>query len=108
MQQRADHAGIRFVVLLIPKEYVFNKAATTCEHPDYLALVQHEKVFWEETRRSLAQENIEYIEALPALQAQLEKGPQPYQVHADGHPSRHGHRAIAQAVFDYLQEKNGN
>jgi lysophospholipase L1-like esterase len=60
-------------------------------------------MMWETSRRFLQQNDIKYIDVLPALQKQLEKGPQPYLISDDGHPNKYGYQAIAEAVFGFLK-----
>ena len=95
--------NIRFLVLLIPtKETVFRKL---WQNPSrtYSNLTEDEERFWRTTKDFLEENGIEYLDALPALQAQLAAGIQPYKVSQDGHPNKHGHRVIAELVTAYLK-----
>ena len=94
----AAASKIRFLVLLIPtKELVF---AESVKDPAevYRRLIENEALARRTTMAFLDEHGIEYIDALPALRAQLAAGPQPYHVDHDGHLNEHGHRAIAEAV----------
>jgi len=103
MQQLAARDKVRFVVLLIPtKELVFQRRAAGIHAPSYHELVSNEMRFWEETKARLAELGIETVDLLPPLRAQLEVGPQPYQVTFDGHPNETGHRVIAEVTSAYL------
>ncbi len=103
MHGMAARDGIRFVVLLIPtKELVFSEQAKQFDDAAYQALVRYERQFWQVTRNYLQANAIEYVDSLPALQAELEAGIQPYHMNYDGHPTATGQRAIARAVNSYL------
>ncbi|MEM7403641.1 MAG: SGNH/GDSL hydrolase family protein [Pseudomonadota bacterium] len=99
---RVSAAGARFVTLLIPtKELVF----ASQQHPasaTYLSLLKNERSFWHGLKKALADRGIEYVDALPALRTALARGPQPYQVTTDGHPTKHGHQAIAGLVGAFV------
>jgi len=51
----------------------------------------------------LGHEGIHVIDPLPALQAMLESGVNPYPDDADGHPLAEGYKAIAESVSRVLQ-----
>lgn len=103
MQQLARRDGIRFIVLLIPtKEFVFSEQAKNIAAPNYHTLVQNERQFWELVKSYLEMRSIEFIDAVPPLQSELEAGAQPYKVSHGGHPNEHGQHTIAKAVYDYL------
>jgi hypothetical protein len=46
-----------------------------------------------------------FADALPALQASLSRGEQPYWESPDGHPNAIGHRAIAEFVFGQIDRR---
>jgi hypothetical protein len=94
--------NIQLIVLLIStKEMVFRKL---WQNPStsYSSLTENEEHFWRTTKDFLEQNGIKYLDPLPALQEQLMAGIQPYPVSNDGHPNKHGHRAIAKLVAAYL------
>jgi len=103
LNQLASRDGIRFIVLLIPtKEFVFSEQAEGVTSQNYHALVRNELQFWQETKFFLEDHSILYIDALLPLQAELETGFPPYRITSDGHPNKHGYRAIAGAINSYL------
>ncbi|MCP4333294.1 MAG: hypothetical protein GY785_11615 [Gammaproteobacteria bacterium] len=107
MHQLALQEGIRFIVLLLPtKELAFSEQAKTLAYSNYQSLIRNEQQFWAETKSFFAQHSIEYIDALPPLQADLHAGSQPYNVNYDGHPNAVGHRVIAEAIRSYLHRGN--
>jgi hypothetical protein len=107
VHQLALRDGIRFIVLLLStKELVLSEQAKALESLNYLALIRNEQQFWSEAKAFFEQHAIEYIDALPALQAGLQEGDQPYHVNYDGHPNAVGHRVIAEAVRSYLPRGN--
>jgi hypothetical protein len=79
------------------KEYVF-RGRWDSPSKNYLLLMENEEQLWHIAKGYLDRHGIAYVDALTALRGQLSNGVQPYQVTQDGHPNRHGHRAIAQAV----------
>ncbi len=102
MHERATARDIRFLVVLVPiKETVFRGR---WQHPSlsYRRLTEEEGRFWTLTKDFLARHGIAYLDTLSALQELLAAGIQPYQVSQDGHPNRHGHRAIAKLVAAHL------
>ena len=103
MRRRADAQDVRFIVLLIPtKELVFSEQADDQPSASYHELTEKETRFWKETVEFLNGRAIEFVSGLPALQAQLAVGPQPYQTSADGHPNEQGHQVIAELLSAYL------
>lgn len=102
MHELAVSRNIRFIVVLIPtKEAVFRQL---WENPTmgYRRATEYEERVMQSTKDFLVQNNIEYLDALPALREQLTTGVQPYQVSHDGHPNEHGHAAIAKLVAAHL------
>lgn len=98
----AAASKIRLIVVLIPtKELVFENIYRDPPQT-YRRLVQNEALARRATTAFLDENGIEYLDALPALQAQLASGPQPYHLNHDGHPNEHGHRAIARMVAERL------
>jgi len=109
MNKRAQVANIEFAVLLIPtKELVF-KDIVYKESDDisetYRALIANEELFWQESKRFFQDQDIYFVDALPALREAIRKGNQPYQISHDGHPNPLGHRVIAQLVLSEIVEQ---
>jgi len=110
MNQRAQAAGIKFVVLLLPsKELSFKNVVL--KHPDrvpavYRTLVHNEELMWRETKHSLTLGGIYFIDTLPVLNALVNSGIQPYKASWDGHPNSLGHSIIAQLVLSEIEQNN--
>lgn len=105
MQDLAVRDEVHFVVLLIPtKEFVFSVQAGQIESSHYQRLVSNEAQFWEMTRTFLQKNNIEYIDPIPSLKADLVAGNQPYKITHDGHPNARGHQTIATVVYNHLKK----
>lgn len=103
MHERAAASRVRFLVVLIPtKEAVFREL---WQNPSssYRSLAGNEERMWRRTKDFLEQHGIEYLDALPALRAQLARGAQPYPVSIDGHPNELGHQAIAGLLAAHLR-----
>jgi len=99
MHELAESRGIRFIVLLIPtKELVHSRRAAGVGRSTFQALISQEARLWRETMAFLDRRSIEYIDALPPLQAKLDAGPQPYPPDHGGHPNAEGHRVIAETI----------
>ncbi len=104
MAEIARSDGIRFIVLFVPtKEMVFAEKARNLRSDSYQTLVQNESVFWQATRQFLADQKIEYIDGLQPLREPMDSGIQTYKLSHDGHPNPAGQRALAQAIFSYLE-----
>ena len=104
IKQLAMEKNIKFIVVLIPtKELVFQKLWSNPSYA-YHSLIENETSFWKLTKDFLERNGIEYVDALPALREQLVSGIQPYPVSHDGHPNKHGHKAIANLIATYLKE----
>jgi hypothetical protein len=103
MNKYAVARNIRLLVVLIPtKETVFRNLWQSPSR-SYSNLTENEERFWRATKDFLEQNGIEYLDSWSVLQEQLAAGIQPYQVSDDGHPNKHGHRAIAKLVAAYLE-----
>ncbi|OQW32791.1 MAG: hypothetical protein A4E19_05385 [Nitrospira sp. SG-bin1] len=102
MHELAASRNIRFIVVLIPtKEAVFRQLWENSTM-SYRRATENEERVWQSTKDFLVRNDIEYLDALPALREQLMTGVQPYQVSHDGHPNEHGHAAIAKLVAAHL------
>ncbi len=103
MHELAAASNIRLLVVLIPtKEEVFRQL---WQNPSmsYRSLTENEERFWSITKDFLEHNGIEYLDSLPVLREQLATGIQPYEVSQDGHPNKHGHKAIAKLVAAYIE-----
>jgi hypothetical protein len=103
LNEQAAASHTRFVVVLIPtKETVFREQ---WQNPsaNFRTLTETEDRLWKTTKEFLKQNDIEFLEALPALREQLGTSMQSYPVSQDGHPNEAGHRAIAKAVAAYFE-----
>lgn len=89
----------QFVVVLIPtKELVFKELVQNPTQ-NYRVLIRNEELLWKTTKEFLIMHDIDFVDALPTLQDQLNRGIQPYQVSHDGHPNEYGHQAIARLLY---------
>lgn len=107
MNEETHSANAEFMVLLIPtKELVFKDVVyeESTEVPEtFKTLIESEERFWQETKRYLSDHDIYFIDALPALQAVLQEGNQPFPVSADDHKSGLGHEAVAKYILPRLE-----
>lgn len=103
MNDAVTGQGVEFLVLLIPtKEYVFADRVQD-PSPELAALALQEQEFWAETRHQLDRRGIPWVDALPALRAELAAARQPYPKTSDGHPNAGGQAAMAAAVAEVLR-----
>jgi len=99
---------IRFIVAVIPtKETVF---ARYLEHDPKLAmsetldkLIANERIARQKLFAMFNQENISYIDLLPAMEMASGKGKIYTADAADMHPNKNGYRVIAEAISQYLK-----
>ena len=102
MHKEATSNRIEFLVVLIPtKPLVFAPRVDTPSSA-FNQLVKNETQMWANTKAFLEESEISFVDTLPALRDAVENGTQPYKLSADGHPNAAGHRAIADAVFRWL------
>ncbi|MFC1705401.1 GDSL-type esterase/lipase family protein [Planctomycetota bacterium] len=110
MNAMVRKARAHFIVLLIPtKELVFEEVLRkegTAVSEGYSRLVRMEQTTWSRTKAWLDKRGIDYVDALPALRAQLRRGPQPYPEDRDGHPNAVGHRTVAELLCSELKRRN--
>jgi lysophospholipase L1-like esterase len=100
-RERARAAGAGYVVLIIPtKELAFADAAAEvlAGNRDYAELIRREEAIRSRLAQFLRERGIPSADALPALQASIARGVQPYPESPDGHPNPAGQRVIADAV----------
>jgi len=95
--------NMKFSVLLIPtKEYVVRKEKeqkSNNEDSAYQRLIRNETLLWEITQTVLKKHGVTLIDASTALEKSMDFGNRPYFRSLDGHPSKEGHRALAQLVY---------
>jgi hypothetical protein len=109
LAERCRHAGIRFYVVLLPtKETAFrSRAKASLGNERFLVDLWHA----EARARGRAieyfrREGISTVDTLPAFEAMIASGVNPYPENHDGHPVAGGYDAIARAVSSQL-EKDG-
>jgi hypothetical protein len=110
MKKLADSHSIQFLVVLLPtKELVFNDIycqSVSKPSESVQTTVRHNNEIRARTQEYLNRLNIASIDALPILVACLERHQQPFFENADGHLNAVGHEAIANAVFEYMNNCN--
>ena len=102
----------RMQVVLIPtKETVLAPWVQNPEsHPVYQQVLAGEAAAMSEIRAQLEADEIPAVSVLDALRAAVTAGNFPYRNNDDGHPNKHGNRAMAEAVRPVIQAllENGN
>jgi hypothetical protein len=102
MNERSVAAGTQFTVLLLPtKELTLSDVVSQHWTPvpeAYARLVRNEAAVRQSLQAQLAERQIAFVDALPALQALLEQGLLPYSATRDGHLNPAGQQAVAQQV----------
>jgi hypothetical protein len=110
MQIMANAHGVKLLVLSIPtKERAYKQAVDKYEldlSEKYRTLVSNEERIWEDSKIYFQEHKIDYVYALPKLEAYIANGKNPYSPNVDGHPNPLGQRAIAEAVWEKLENKN--
>ncbi len=104
---RCHQVGIRFYVIAIPtKETAFRQQAEgSLNGQGYLvSLWNSEARARTEAFDFFTRQGIWMIDTLPALEAVIATGANPYLKNADGHPVQPGYDAIALAVADRLKQ----
>ena len=103
MNELALEQGIRFLVVLLPtKEFVFRNLVRDLS-ASYRELITNEEMSRNMIIEFLKENNIEYVDALPAMRNQLLIGIQPFHSTIDGHPNKFGESAIAGVVSKQLK-----
>lgn len=111
MRQKAEEAGVRFYVLVVPtKHTVFNDAvlkhcaARGIPVPaPFLAVIENENRVREETLSFFSNNGISHVDALPPLKAALARGLQSYKISVDNHPNAYGQRMLARSVLKAVE-----
>lgn len=106
LADRCRHAGIPLYVLLLPtKETAFRaRAEASLRNEPYLVdLWQAEARARRRAMAFFTREGIRTIDTLPALEAMIASGVNPYLENTDGHPAARGYDAIARAIAARLQ-----
>lgn len=107
MNELAAEGGIRFIVALIPtKELVFKELWKT-PSGSFRSVTGNEDHLWKTAKHFFEENEIEYVDVLPALRHLLAEGIQPYPVSHDGHPNEHAHLAIAKAIHAQIKGGKG-
>lgn len=108
MKEICDQNQIQFLVVVIPtKETVFSPYLEQQPQLHFSGVLQQLTFNERQARESMfeffQENNISYVDALPALQASVE-----HQLYArtsqDMHPGRNGYRVIAEAVFQSMMQ----
>lgn len=101
MAERADAAGVKFGVVMLPtKEYVFGPRVTDRSfHPGLASLLKTESRLHREFSEYMDLRDIPYIDMTTALRGAPE---QSYFVNGDGHPNPSGHVVIASEVARFI------
>ena len=105
LNQKSKEAGIKFSVLLIPtKELAYKNLVQSTKNDipaKYLDQTQKEERVFAALKTYLTENDVSFIDTLPALSEAVESGKKPYLEGVDGHLSEFGHEKIAQLVNPY-------
>ncbi|MEE3371399.1 MAG: hypothetical protein VX346_18845 [Planctomycetota bacterium] len=104
MQHKLTTSEAVFLVVLIPTKILVFEPLVRSASSSFSKLVEHELRVWEATKNHLRENNIPYVDVLPALRKCLQKGQQPYPIGVDGHPNPQGHKVIAASVSRWIEE----
>jgi lysophospholipase L1-like esterase len=109
MKDEADRQGAALLVVLIPtreKAYCpYLKTTGATLPPAYQKLCQVEEGNKTELMQALAAKGIAFVDASPALEAEVARHTQIYPPTSDGHPTALGHKAIAKSVLAALKRQ---
>lgn len=107
INERTKEANITFIALLIPtKEMVFKDIVykNSSNMPQtYKILIENEELFWQKTKTFLQNQEIYFIDTLPALRECIHRGDQPYKASRESHPNSIGNHAIAELVYSEIE-----
>lgn len=108
MKQLADSKSIGFLVLLLPTKEVCFYDLYHQNHIEPSEAIQSTVKLNNEIRKRtieyLQQHEIAYIDAQPILKKCFKQKQQPFFENADGHLNIVGHKAIAEAVYEYIDK----
>ncbi len=108
LQLRADDAGVRLMIALLPTKelafssFLFNDYEDELPR-DYRKLVARETFMRTLLEQNLRENGVETVDVLPGLQACFQNEKLPYPLIQDSHPTQYGYRAIARQVRDALE-----
>jgi lysophospholipase L1-like esterase len=103
MAEQARAANVRLIVLLIPtKELVYAGRMQAEKSAAYDLVVRRETRLRELVIADLAEHDIEYVDALPAWRAALDRDQTIYPSGSDGHPNAEGHLVLSALLAGYL------
>jgi hypothetical protein len=111
MKQRADEAGVRFYVLVVPTKHTVFKGAVLkhCAAQGipvparFRAVIENEHRIREATLAFFGDNGIAHVDTLPALEAALVRGSQSYKISVDNHPNAYGQRVIARSILKAVE-----
>ena len=102
VRQRGRH---QLVVFIPTKESVYAVPAGSPMTESHQRLVTMETEVRRRIGGFLANQQIAYVDALPALQAAAQRGTELYPADSDGHPTAGGYAVIAQSVASTLSAR---
>jgi lysophospholipase L1-like esterase len=109
IKDEADKQGVPLTVVLIPtREKVYCpylKTTGATLPPAYQQLCQIEEANKAELVQAFNAKGIAFVDASPALEAEVARHIQIYPPTSDGHPTALGHKAIAEAVLAALKKR---
>lgn len=107
IDQLVRQRGRHLLVVFIPtKESVYAASAGLPMTASHQRLVTMEAEVRRRIGGFLANQQIAYVDALPALQAAAQRGAALYPADSDGHPTAIGYAVIAQSVASTLSARN--
>lgn len=107
LAEQSRRAGIDFYVVLIPTKETAFRARAEAALPNERLLVDLWQAEARVRRRAMTfftREGVNVIDTLPALEAMIASGVNPYLENSDGHPVARGYDRIASAIAARLQK----
>ncbi len=109
LKAEADAQGVPLLLVLIPtkeRAYCGKLGASGVKLPESFAkLCEAETQAKSELLRFLADKKIAFVDAMPALEAQIARGVQLYPTDSDGHPQGTGYGVIAREVAEAVRRQ---